>query len=95
MLEPKRGSSRKKGDIRGHAENLEKIFSRIGSGSMLLLAGCASTYYKVWDPVSRNAYYTDRVDSVGGGAVKLKDARTGNTVTLQNSEVKEISKRSL
>ena len=59
-------------------------------GLVILVAGCAS-YYKVKDPQSGNVYYTDKIDNVRGGAVKLKDARTGNMVTIQNSEVKEIS----
>ncbi len=56
----------------------------------LLVAGCAS-YYKVIDPESGREYYTQKVETITGGAVKLKDARTGNIVTIQNSEVKEIN----
>ena len=59
-------------------------------GSVLLAAGCAS-YYKVTDPQSGRVYYTDKIDSDKGGVVKLKDARSKSTVTLQSSEVKEIS----
>jgi len=60
----------------------------------LLVGGCSSTYYKVTDPQSGNAYYTEKVDTlVGTGAVKVKDARTGSLVTLQSSEVKEISEK--
>jgi hypothetical protein len=56
------------------------------------VVGCAS-YYKVTDPQSGNAYYTQKIENVMGGAVKVKDARTGSIVTLQNSEVKEISEK--
>jgi hypothetical protein len=60
----------------------------------LLVGGCSSTYYKVTDPNSGNAYYTEKVDTLAGtGAVKVKDARTGSVVTLQSSEVKEISEK--
>jgi hypothetical protein len=60
----------------------------------LLVGGCSSTYYKVTDPHSGTAYYTEKVDTlVGTGAVKVKDARTGSIVTLQSSEVKEISEK--
>jgi hypothetical protein len=60
----------------------------------LLVGGCSSTYYKVTDPHSGNAYYTEKVDTlVGTGAVKVKDARSGSVVTLQSSEVKEISEK--
>ena len=63
-------------------------------GLMFLVAGCAS-YYRVMDTQSGNVYYTKKVSTVkgGGGAVKLTDTRTGSVVTLQNSEVKEISKK--
>jgi hypothetical protein len=57
----------------------------------LLVVGCAS-YYKVTDPQTGKEYYTQEIDNVKGGAVQLMDARTGSTVTIQNSEVKEISK---
>jgi len=57
----------------------------------VLVVGCAS-YYKVTDSQTGKEYYTQEIDNVKGGAVKLKDARSGSTVTIQNSEVKEISK---
>jgi hypothetical protein len=57
-----------------------------------LVVGCA-TYYRVTDPQSGKEYYTQELSSTGGGAVKVLDARTGSTVTLQNSEVKEISEQ--
>lgn len=55
------------------------------------LAGCSS-YYKVVDPASGNTYYTTKVRSEPGGAVKLKDAKTGADVTIQNSEVTKVKK---
>ncbi|HUJ19236.1 MAG TPA: hypothetical protein VL197_14730 [Nitrospirota bacterium] len=59
-------------------------------GLVLLVCSCAS-YYKVTDPQTGSVYYTEKVDQLTGGAVKLKDARSGSLVTIQNSEVKEIS----
>jgi hypothetical protein len=53
-------------------------------------AGC-SHYYKVSDPAGSKEYYTTKVDDSLGGAIKIKDEKTGATVTLQSSEVKEIS----
>jgi hypothetical protein len=63
-------------------------------GLVFLVAGCAS-YYRVTDTQSGNVYYTKKVDTVkgGGGAVKLNDGKTGSVVTIQNSDVKEISKK--
>jgi len=58
----------------------------------LLVIGCAS-YYKVTDPQSGKEYYTEKVDTLSGGAVKVMDARTNSVVTLQNSQVKEISEK--
>ena len=50
-----------------------------------------SHYYKVNDPAGSKEYYTTDVDETKGGAIKIKDAKTGAIVTLQSSEVKEIS----
>jgi hypothetical protein len=57
-----------------------------------VLAGCGG-YWQVVDPTTKNVYYTEEVkESKSSGAVKFLDAKTGSEVTLQNSEVKEISK---
>ena len=58
---------------------------------MLVVSGC-TTYYMVRDPSSGRTYYTTNVESAGQtGAVKFKDAMTGGVVTMQSSEVREIS----
>jgi hypothetical protein len=59
-------------------------------GLIMGMAGC-TTYYKVSDPSSGNTYYTKKVKERVGGAIKFEDEKTKNTVTLQSSEVKEIS----
>jgi len=57
----------------------------------VLAAGCSSNY-RVTDPASGKNYYTNKVEDAGrGGAVKFKDEKTGSLITLQSSEVKEIS----
>ena len=56
----------------------------------LLVVGCAS-YYKVTDPQTGKEYYSEKVETLSGGAVKVKDARTSSIVTLQNSQVIEIT----
>lgn len=59
---------------------------------LCLTVGCSSHYYRVTDPSSGKNYFTKKVDEAGrAGAVKFKDERTGGNVTLQSSEVKEIS----
>ncbi len=57
----------------------------------LLLGGCTS-YYKVTDPATGNVYYTTKLTKNFSGAAHLTDARTGEKVTLQNSEVTKINK---
>lgn len=64
----------------------------VSACAALVVAGC-STYYKAVDPQSGREYYTKEIDDVKGGAVKLKDARSGAVITLQSSEVKEISEK--
>jgi hypothetical protein len=67
------------------------VASVIVSGLALAVAGCSS-HYRVTDPASGKTYYTTKINDAGrAGAVKIKDDRTGSTVTLQSSEVKEIS----
>jgi hypothetical protein len=59
---------------------------------LLLLSGCGG-YWMVTDPTTKNVYYSEDVQqSKSTGAVKFTDAKTGTSVNLQNSEVKEITK---
>ena len=67
------------------------VTSLILCGVLLSMTGCSS-YYRVTDPASGKTYYTTKINDAGrAGAVKIKDDRTGSVVTLQSSEVKEIS----
>src|SRR4051794_34099285 len=59
--------------------------------ALLLAGGCAS-YYKVTDPTTGKSYYTQELKRQDNGATTLKDAKTGNVVNIQNSEIDEISK---
>ena len=56
-----------------------------------LLAGCGGNYYKVNDPASERLYYTTEIEQSKAGAITFKDKKSGGKVTLQSSEVKEIS----
>ncbi|HUW82507.1 MAG TPA: hypothetical protein VMZ31_06865 [Phycisphaerae bacterium] len=56
----------------------------------LLTAGCVS-YYKVTDTNSGKVYYTQAVTNKDSGAVAFTDAETKANVTLQSSEVREVS----
>ena len=55
------------------------------------LLGCGTTYYQVKDPGSGHTYYTTEIEEEKGGAITLKDDRTNAQVTIQNSEVMEIT----
>lgn len=58
-----------------------------------MLAGCGGGYYQVNDPAGDRKYYTSDIDQkTKTGALTFKDEKSGNMVTLQSSEVKEISK---
>jgi hypothetical protein len=56
-----------------------------------MLAGC-TTYYRVTDPSTGKVYYTKDINHRDGGAISLKDAATGDQVTLQSSQVAKVSK---
>ena len=55
------------------------------------LVACGSTYYIVKDAESGREYYTTNLKH-SGDAITFKDGKTRSTVTLQNSEVTEITK---
>jgi hypothetical protein len=57
----------------------------------VLVGGC-TTYYKVSDPAGNRFYYTTDVDTTKSGSIKIRDDKTGAEVTLQSSEVLEISR---
>lgn len=57
-----------------------------------LLAGCGGNYYRVNDPAGDRQYYTSAIEQTKTGAITFKDEKSGSVVTLQSSEVKEISK---
>ena len=57
-----------------------------------LLGGCGGDYYRVNDPAGDKQYYTTDIDKSRTGAITFKDEKSGSKVTLQSSEVKQISK---
>jgi hypothetical protein len=56
-----------------------------------LLAGCGGNYYRVNDPAGDRQYYTTDIDKTKAGSISFKDEKSGSVVTLQSSEVKQIS----
>ncbi len=57
-----------------------------------IIACGSGYYYKVVDPSSGKTYYTKKISEEKGGAIKLEDAASGSTVTIQNSEVTKIDR---
>ena len=68
-------------------------FVRSGACLLMLLfaAGC-TTYYRVTDQSTRRAYYTTDIDRSDSGAVRFYDEKSRASVTLQSTEIVEISK---
>ena len=59
---------------------------------VLLFASGCTTYYRVTDQATRKAYYTTDIDRREGGAVQFHDVKSRANVTLQSSEIIEISR---
>lgn len=55
-----------------------------------VLSGCSS-YYQIKEPGSTATYYTQKIEKLESGAITFEDAKTKTEMTLQNSEIKEIS----
>lgn len=73
-----------------------KRILRSGWFVVLLGAGVAcagAKYYMVKDPSTGKVYYSDNVKKQDN-AVTLTDSKTLATVTIQNSEVTEVSEES-
>ena len=68
-------------------------FAQFGGCLLMLLfaAGC-TTYYHVTDQSTRRTYYTTGIDRTDSGAVRFYDEKSRASVTLQSSEIVEISK---
>lgn len=68
-------------------------FARFCAGLLMLLfaAGC-TTYYRVTEQSTRRSYYTTDIDRTESGAVRFYDEKSRASVTLQSSEIVEISR---
>ena len=66
------------------------IFLAMAMIALITLSACGS-YYMVKDVTTDKVFYTKDLKR-NDGTVILKDANTGDTVTLHNSEVSEINK---
>jgi len=57
--------------------------------ALLFVVGCTS-YYKVTDLATEEAYYTTEVKYKDSGAVDIKDGKSGSRVVLPSSKVEQI-----
>jgi hypothetical protein len=62
-----------------------------GFSLAMLMAGCTS-YYRITDQPTRRTYYTTDFDRTDSGGVKFYDNKSRSWVTLQSSEIIEVSK---
>jgi hypothetical protein len=58
---------------------------------VLLTSGCTS-YYRITDQSTRRTYFATGYDTTSSGAVQFYDEKGRAAVTLQSSEIVEISK---
>ena len=64
----------------------------LGICALMLVASGCTTYYKVTDPSGgTKEYYTTKIKKQPSGAIKIKDEKSGAHITLQSSEIKEIT----
>jgi hypothetical protein len=66
--------------------------TQLGVCFLLLFATGCTTYYRITDHATGRVYYTTDYDRTGSGAVRFDDAKSRTTVTLQSSEISEISR---
>jgi hypothetical protein len=69
-----------------------RVFARLGLGLALAGAAGCTSYYRINDQASGRMYYTTDYDRSDGGAIIFKDDKTRSTITLQSSEIREISR---
>ena len=60
------------------------------AGVAFAITACSSTYYMVKDPSNGKTYYTTSLEK-SGGSVSFKDAKSLSEVTIQNSQISEIT----
>ncbi len=62
--------------------------------AVLLGTGCGGGYYAITDPTTEKVYYTRKFSQVKrSGAVAFTDAKSGNYVTVQNSEIQRLKSK--
>lgn len=57
----------------------------------LSIPGCAGNYYRISDPATGKVYYSQDIKRKNSGAIQFKDDISKTQVTLQQSEIMEIT----
>lgn len=71
---------------------VRKVALTVIFGLATLAMGCAS-YYVVTDPKTGKHYYTTDWETARGGTTRFTDAKSGAIITIQESEIREISEK--
>ena len=69
-----------------------QTFLTAALGLTLLTVGCSS-YYAITEPKTGKVYYTTDWETARGGTTRFVDAKSGAIVTIQESEIREISEK--
>ena len=59
---------------------------------LFLMSGCTN-YYQITYVSSKRTYYTTDYDRTDSGAIQFEDARTRSNVTIQSSEIREVTRQ--
>jgi hypothetical protein len=67
-------------------------FARLSTAVLFLFAAGCTTYYRISDQTSGRVYYTTDYDRSDSGAIIFEDAKNRSKITLQSSEIREVSR---
>lgn len=69
-------------------------FTMLALLTAFALAGTAcTTYYQIEDPTTGQVYYTTDYKTKSSGAVTFTSLRTGDDVTVQNSQISKVNEQ--
>jgi len=69
-----------------------KTFLAATLGLALTTLGCTS-YYAITEPKTGKVYFTAEWETARGGTTRFVDAKSGAIVTIQESEIREVTEK--
>jgi hypothetical protein len=78
--------------LNGGAAMKFHALARLGTAFLFVFAAGCTTYYRINDHASGRVYYTTDYDRADSGAIIFEDAKNRSKITLQSSEVREVSR---